>query len=195
MTPLQLVPWIWGVWLVSWMLAAFVRDKSVAKQVSGETGHRVVTIVGALLLFGVPHGLAPDFSWPVPTGAAWGLDAVIVLGFAITWWARVTLGRLWSGDVARTKNHHVVDRGPYRFVRHPIYTGIILAAIATALIRGGVRSLAGAAGITLGLYLKARLEERFLGQALGEPYTAYARRTPMLVPFAKDALKNSSSRA
>jgi protein-S-isoprenylcysteine O-methyltransferase Ste14 len=86
--------------------------------------------------------------------------------------------------VSRKAEHHIVDTGPYRIVRHPIYTGIILASAATALQRGTAQAWLGMSVMTLGWYIKARLEERFLRDELGaDAYGAYARRVPMLVPF------------
>lgn len=80
----------------------------------------------------------------------------------------------------------MVDTGPYRLVRHPIYTGIILACFATAVEKTTPLAFAGAAIMSLGWYMKARLEERFLREELGAaPYDAYAARVPMLIPFAR----------
>ncbi len=93
------------------------------------------------------------------------------------------LGRLWSGSVTLKPDHRVVDTGPYRLVRHPIYTGLILSALATAAEKGTVLGLAGFASIVLGFWIKAKFEEGFLRQELGrEAYDSYAARTPMLVP-------------
>jgi protein-S-isoprenylcysteine O-methyltransferase Ste14 len=81
-------------------------------------------------------------------------------------------------------DHRVVDSGPYRIVRHPIYTGILLAVYATAALKGTVLGLVSAAIITLGIWMKARLEEGFLRGELGaDAYDAYRRRVPMLLPF------------
>jgi protein-S-isoprenylcysteine O-methyltransferase Ste14 len=110
--------------------------------------------------------------------------AVALAGFIFTWWARIHLGRLWSSSVSRKAEHHIVDTGPYRIVRHPIYTGIILASVAAAAQRGTAPAWLGTGIMTLGWYIKARLEERFLRDELGpDTYNAYARRVPMLVPF------------
>ena len=82
--------------------------------------------------------------------------------------------------------HHVVDTGPYRLVRHPIYLGLIFAAFATAIEKGTSYALFGAAILTFGFYRKARREERFLRVELGEDaYDAYACKTAMLVPFTR----------
>ena len=77
----------------------------------------------------------------------------------------------------------IVDRGPYGLVRHPIYTGLILAAFALGAQIGLLESLAGAALMALGFAIKARTEERFLGEELGPAYAEYRARTPMLIPF------------
>ncbi len=103
--------------------------------------------------------------------------------FAFAWWARLYLGSLWSGTITVKEGHRVVDTGPYRLVRHPIYTAIIAAGFIMAVELATPAALFGAALLTFGWWMKAREEERLLGQALGPAYDAYRRRTPMLVPF------------
>lgn len=104
-------------------------------------------------------------------------------GFAFCWWARIHLGRMWSSSVTRKADHHIIDTGPYSLVRHPIYTGIILAAAATAALEARAIAFAGLALVTIGFWIKARLEERFLRNELGaEVYDANARRTGMPFP-------------
>ena len=86
--------------------------------------------------------------------------------------------------MTRKDDHRIIDTGPYRLVRHPIYTGLITAAFALAVQVETPLALAGALFIALGFWLKARLEERFLREELGAAdYDAYAARTPMLIPF------------
>jgi protein-S-isoprenylcysteine O-methyltransferase Ste14 len=78
----------------------------------------------------------------------------------------------------------VIQGGPYRLVRHPIYTGLIIAAVAQGALIGMAANLVGALLMAFGFWLKARLEERFLSKELGAAtYSEYRRRTPMLVPF------------
>jgi len=130
-----------------------------------------------------PDGDGADTAlWPVPSMIGWLLAGLVVCGFIFMWWARVHLGQLWSSSVTRKEHHHVVDTGPYAIVRHPIYTGLLLAIISTLLARGTVLTLMGSAIIAVGIYIKARVEEEFLSQQLGESYAAYARRVPMLLP-------------
>jgi protein-S-isoprenylcysteine O-methyltransferase Ste14 len=147
----------------------------------------MVTVAGGVLLFGInPRELhAPWRLWHAGPEFAWATVALAAFGFAFAWWARLHLGRLWSSSITKKAGHHVVDTGPYALVRHPIYTGIIAAAFAVFLLKGTLIALAGVAVMTLGFYIKARLEERFLRQELGpEDYDAYRARTPMLVPFS-----------
>ena len=89
----------------------------------------------------------------------------------------------WSGSVTAKADHRIVDTGPYALVRHPIYTGLLLSAFATAALYGTALAVLGALLILLGFWIKARLEERFLRAELGpEAYDAYASRVGMLVP-------------
>jgi protein-S-isoprenylcysteine O-methyltransferase Ste14 len=174
---------VWGLWLVSWLIAALWSDRAAKRPALGaELVYRLVTLAGAVLMFSLGHWSRPLYQpGPVPAGM---LIAVQVGGFGFCWWARLHLGRLWSGSITRKADHHVVDTGPYGLVRHPIYTGLDAAAIALALLSGEVQVMVGAALIILGCWIKARLEERFLREELGEAaYDAYAARTPMLVPF------------
>jgi protein-S-isoprenylcysteine O-methyltransferase Ste14 len=95
------------------------------------------------------------------------------------------LGRLWSASVTRKEDHRVVDSGPYAIVRHPIYTGLLIAAVATAVIKGTPIAFVGVVLMTIAFVIKGRLEENFLREELGrEAYDAYRKRVPMLVPFA-----------
>jgi protein-S-isoprenylcysteine O-methyltransferase Ste14 len=122
--------------------------------------------------------------WASPPVLGWAMVGLTAGGFGVCWWARLYLGRLWSSSVTRKEGHHVVDTGPYALVRHPIYTGILVAAGATAIEQGTATSIAGLGLVTLGYWIKARLEESFLRAELGaDAYDAYARRTGMLLPF------------
>ena len=185
MTPLSAVLWLWGIWFVSWMLAASWSNPTRAKPRFGtQRIHGIVTLAGMLLLFSaqptLDHG--PRL-WRIPWDLGWGLAGVAVLGFALCWWARIHLGRMWSISVTLKADHHIVDTGPYALVRHPIYTGLILASAATAALEAKAVSFAGLVLIILGFWIKARLEERFLREELGpEAYDAYASRTGMLFP-------------
>ena len=186
MTPLSLIRIAWIVWLISWFAAAAWSDRTVRRPaVRREVLYRVLTLAGAMLMFGFnPDSERADTPlWPVASGIGWVLAGLVICGFLFTWWARIHLGQLWSSSVTRKEHHHVVDTGPYAIVRHPIYTGLLLAILGTVLLRVTILTLTGGALIAAGIYVKARVEEEFLRQQLGEPYAAYARHVPMLLPF------------
>jgi protein-S-isoprenylcysteine O-methyltransferase Ste14 len=112
------------------------------------------------------------------------LAAVVLVGVSFTWWARIHLGRFWSNAITHKEGHRVVDTGPYGLVRHPIYTGLILAILATGIAVAMWTSLLGALLISFGEWRKARMEESFLQAELGlEAYGPYSHRVPMIVPF------------
>ena len=174
----------WMVWGVSWFVAALWSDRTQARPMLGsQLLYRLLRSVGAVMLFDYRHwGAAP--LWSLGDAGGWALVGLAILGFLFCWWARLYLGRLWSSSVTRKADHHIVDTGPYRLVRHPIYTGLTIAALATAIDRGTVVSMIGFALMVLGFLIKARLEETFLRTELGaEAYDAYAKRTGMLLPF------------
>jgi len=188
-TPDVVIRFAWIAWFVSWLAAAVWSDRTVARpSIRREILYRLLAIAGVILLFGMYfHPVSAEIVlWEPRPEVAWAMAGLVVMGLAFTWWARISLGRLWSSTVTRKAHHHVVDTGPYAIVRHPIYTGIILASIATAMMRGTVLAFAGAAILTLSWYVKARLEEEFLREKLGkEQYDAYKRRVPMLIPFVR----------
>ena len=122
--------------------------------------------------------------WEAGHVGVYVLAAVMLAGLSLTWWARIYLGPLWSSVITRKKDHKIIDTGPYAFVRHPIYCGLIVAILATAVAEGKATALLGSALVILGVWLKACTEERFLMTELGpEIYGAYCRRVPMLIPF------------
>ena len=183
---------LWMVFYATWLAGVVWSGKTKTQMKTDMRGlHRAVSGIGVMLLF-TPWGYLADRwpslrifiarLWPAPDGLQWGLFALIVLGFAFCWWARLHLGRLWSGFVTLKEDHRVVDTGPYGLVRHPIYTGIMIAGFATALMRASPLALAGASLITIGFSMTARIEEGFLRAQLGDAYDAYSRRVGMLVP-------------
>jgi protein-S-isoprenylcysteine O-methyltransferase Ste14 len=136
-------------------------------------------VVGFFLLLGrsrLPAVLAPRF--------AIGLALTILgLGFAV--WARVHLGRFWSGMVTLKKDHELIRSGPYAFVRHPIYTGLLTAAAGTALARGTLAALLALGLIGVACWLKIRAEEKLLTNHFGDAYRDYRRQVAALIPFMR----------
>lgn len=174
---------LWLGWIVSWAIAARWASRPEARAPLRAEWHWLLVAAGAVLLgFNFTTG---------QRGIAWmGFDTkeqvlfvLAAAGLGFTWWARIHLGTLWSGSVTRKAHHKVIKTGPYGIVRHPIYTGISTALIATALLRPGWLGLAGVVLIIASFVIKYRLEERFLMEVLGPEYAAYRRKVPALVPF------------
>lgn len=187
MSPQLVIFCVWDGWLASWVIAALWTSRATRwPALRSQVLHWVITLVGVCLLLGAPshHHKGPGRLWDVPDPLGWALIALAIAGLGFAWLARLYLGRLWSASVTRKADHRVVDTGPYAVVRHPIYTGIITAGLATGVLRGTIVAMGGAAAIALGFWIKARLEEGFLRQELGpDAYDAYRRRVPMLAPF------------
>ena len=186
MRPSAVFAIIWIGWIVSWIAASFWSARTEKRVATWPVWvSRVALLAGAILLLHSTRRLLREpMLWHVGYDGAYTLAGLTLVGILFAWWARIHLGRLWSGTITRKENHHVVDSGPYALVRHPIYTGLIAAIAATAAAQATVTGLFGAALIAFGLWLKARVEEDFLTAELGaDAYGAYRRRVPMLVPF------------
>ena len=104
-------------------------------------------------------------------------------GVALAMWARLVLGENWRAAVSSIrKNQELIRMGPYRIMRHPIYTGMLLGLLGTAVVVGEVRSLLALVILGLGFYLKARKEEVFLLREFGAGFEAHAKHTGMFLP-------------
>jgi len=177
----------WFLFFASWIGAAFWANEVASRPgFLRELPYRLITLAGFVLLFDIydPPFFPVRPLYVLARGWQWLFLLVAIAGFGFCWWARVHLGPMWSGWITKKEEHRVIDSGPYGLVRHPIYTGFILAALATALSTGTATAIVGGIIIAIGYWLKARLEERFLTDELGdEAYAAYRGKVPMLVPF------------
>jgi protein-S-isoprenylcysteine O-methyltransferase Ste14 len=169
----------WAAFWVYWALAAFSVKKGHV-QWSRELRIRLV-IVGItilLLRFGAfrSHGDNSD-----PWRAGIGL-VLFALGLAFAIWARVSIGRNWGTPMTRKDEPELVTSGPYHLVRHPIYSGILVAGVGTALALNWVWLTAV---VLAGVYFvySATVEERFLTEQFPDGYPVYKRSTKMLVPY------------
>ena len=183
----------WIVWYATWLMGVVWSGKTKVQMKTDVSGaYRMLASLGAVMLFW-PSGAATAVLgpltrplWTAPAWIEWTLYGLLLAAFGFCWWARAHLGRLWSGFVTLKEDHRIVDTGPYGLVRHPIYTGVMGAAVATALVRASPAGLLGALLLIWGFAMVARIEERFLRDQLGaEAYDAYSRRVPMLVPLTR----------
>lgn len=178
---------MWGGWALYWWIASAnvktsIRRESVASRLS----HVVPIGVAIALLMGEPtlqHSGIAGRSGPRADWMFWVAAALTAGGLLFAVWARVHLGRNWSATVTIKDQHELIADGPYRFVRHPIYTGLLVALLGTALARGDWRGMLAVAIATWALWRKLTIEERWLGQQFGDAYAAYRRRVAALIPF------------
>jgi protein-S-isoprenylcysteine O-methyltransferase Ste14 len=180
-----LIPALWLAWAIYWALAAR-RVKPVAWREShlSLASHRLPLIVAFWLLV-LPR--MPGWLGAQWTEQSWILFAIgtglVVAGLLFSVWARVQLGGNWSGTVTLKQGHEIVRSGAYRWIRHPIYTGLLLAFCGSALALGQWRGLIALALVLLAYWRKIRLEERRLEQHFGAAYADYRRSSWALIPF------------
>jgi protein-S-isoprenylcysteine O-methyltransferase len=139
-------------------------------------------VIGVAIAAGLSLAhLGPSLpGWPIWPGVG---AAVFAIGAALRWWAIRHLGRFFTVDVAVARDHRVVDDGPYRYVRHPSYSGLLLEFLGFALIPGMlVPVLVILLPTFVALWYRIRVEEEALRAHLGEDYVEYMRRTKRLVP-------------
>ena len=183
-----LILYCWDIFALFWLINMFFTKRTVERQ---SASSRLLYLVPFLLAFWVLFrvafrrpaspfylGLVPH---PLPLDIiAFGLT-VLGLGFAI--WARVVLGRNWSGTVTFKENHELIERGPYALVRHPIYTGMLLMFLGTALAFGRPAGFLGLLLLLLSFWIKFRQEEKVMIAHFGDRYLAYRKRVRALIPF------------
>jgi protein-S-isoprenylcysteine O-methyltransferase Ste14 len=180
---------VWLLWLVYWGISA-IGVKTAVRVESGFSRfvkYMLPIIVAVVLLWdssGWARGTILDQRFvPARLSIVWLGFALTVIGLAFTCWARVILGRNWSGVVQLKQDHELITRGPYRIVRHPIYTGLLLAFLGSAIAVGEWRALLATVIVGLSFWRKLRLEERWLCELFGDQYRAYMMRVKALVPW------------
>jgi protein-S-isoprenylcysteine O-methyltransferase Ste14 len=174
----------WLAFIAYWIISAF-KVKATAERGSFRStlAYRLPLVFGFVLIgiFGWHYPmnlpLTPD------TGVTrWAGAFVCVAGLAVTIWARATLGGNWSSDVQFKEGHQLVKKGPYRFVRHPIYTGILIMSSAQAIQFGRLHFWLGLLVVFIGLWIKLKQEEAVMLKYFPE-YADYRKQVKAIVPF------------
>lgn len=182
-TPFTISALLWIAWNAYWTVAA----KKTASTVRSESAksrafHQYLLLLAFFLLFAPLPWLDRRL---LPPGTAWvviGL-ALQVGFFGLSISSRRTLGRNWSGAITEKADHELIRSGPYRFVRHPIYTAIIGMFVGAALVSGDVHAFLAVVVVTAAYLRKMRLEEQNLAQVFGPRYEEYRRETRALIPW------------
>jgi protein-S-isoprenylcysteine O-methyltransferase Ste14 len=177
---------LWLAWAAIWFIAAHNVKAASRKESFGSRALYIAPLLVAVLLM-VSRRLPFDWLYLhfLPTSAAiQGLGIILVaagLGFAV--WARLHLGRNWSSQITLKQDHELIRSGPYGVVRHPIYSGLLVAILGTAIAIGEWRTLVALACVLLAVLRKLSVEERWLGELFPDAYARYRQEVPALVPF------------
>ena len=176
----------WAIFFIGWVLAAIFTKRTIHRQSGAERIRYLIPILIAWYLLFRGWRLPYPFNVRIiPQN-----DAVLVIssilavsGLAICLWARAILGRNWSGTVTLKENHQLIVRGPYRFVRHPIYTGLLAMLMATALQQRHLAGILGFALAFISFWIKSTAEEDLMLQQFPSHYPSYRDRVKRLIPF------------
>ncbi len=176
-------PWI--VFIVYWLAGALKTRRTVSREsFASRYGVLFLEISGFVLLFSDAGEVGVLGRHVFPRSYALGVTGVALTwsGIVIALWARWHLGQYWSARVTLKEDHELIRTGPYAYFRHPIYSGIDLAAVGGALAIDRWRCVAGVALIVFGYWIKARKEESMLSAQFGETFRDHCRHTGFLFP-------------
>lgn len=181
MSASRLIAGAWLAFVLTWLAFALFA-KRTRKHAPWKTWVARLAIVGVIIAANLHFGPGGRSVGPVPAPWRWLGAALCVLGLAFAVWARIYLGRNWGMPMSLREGHALVTSGPYAYVRHPIYTGILLAMIGSML--AVARAWVWALLLFFVYFLYSALtEERMLAEQFPEAYPAYKAHTRMLVPF------------
>jgi protein-S-isoprenylcysteine O-methyltransferase Ste14 len=184
----NLISTLWLLWLAIWTLFAFRTKRVVRVETrTSRLSHLVPLGIGVALLtsdrFAGP--MLATRIYPLTDGTFWFGAALVALGLGFAVWARVHLAGNWSGTVTLKQDHDLIRSGPYRLTRHPIYTGILLAVLGSAIALAEWRGIVALALIALAFLRKIDIEEGFLTARFGEAYLRYRAEVPALIPWSR----------
>jgi protein-S-isoprenylcysteine O-methyltransferase Ste14 len=173
------------IWVIYWIILSW----NVKSEVLHLRGWKI-RFIGFVIFLGFVITLFPNnflirhkiFILPLVMSFQWIGLLLGWIGLGWTVWARHTLGKNWSGRVTLKQNHELIQRGPYAWVRHPIYAGLLLFLFGTVLITGQLFSLIGLILSATGYWLKLQMEEELLKKAFPEEYVNYAHRVKRIFP-------------
>jgi len=183
--PYSIVPVCWLIVLVYWWVSA-LRVKAVAEKQKVATAltHQIPFFASLVLLADprLPYPMNAQLFPRIPV-LMWAGIAICVLGVCETIWARWTLAGNWSGEVTFKVGHELIRTGPYRFTRHPIYTGLLMMSLGTAIVIDSPRGFLALVLMAIAFWIKLKQEEGLMMQHFPGQYPAYRKEVKALVPF------------
>jgi len=184
-SPWWIIRCSWWAFALFWLAAAVSRKRTARREPIGiRLIHIAFMVVAFGFLFGYfrQGGLAQGRLWPEELWIAQAGAAMTAVGVAFAIWARVHIGRNWSGQVMIKQDHELIRTGPYSRIRHPIYTGLLFAVLGTAIAIGDYGALVCFLVILLGLTYKAKREEHILSEHFGAAFEEHKRHTGFFLP-------------
>src|SRR5438552_2624580 len=184
-SPREWINALWVLFGLYWLVSALNRKKTKRRETWAQRFIYTLPLVAAAELLVRPEA---RYGWlgarfvPANLAVEWAGVLLTAAGVAVAFWARWHLGANWSGVVTLKENHELIRTGPYKNIRHPIYTGILLALLGTAIAVGEVRAIIALAIAYASFYTKARREESFLAEEFGANFTEHQRHTGMFLP-------------
>ncbi len=179
------IPVLWLSWTTVWAAWAVGSKLTIRREsLRSRLAYHVLLLAGAVLLAFSDRGGRWLAVRLLPRNAlgVWIVTAAVAAGLVFAIAARAYIGRNWSASVTVKSGHELIRTGPYRFVRHPIYTGMLLAFVGTAVVLGDVRGMVALVLVTWSFLLKIGVEERFMADQFPQEYAGYKARTPALIP-------------
>jgi protein-S-isoprenylcysteine O-methyltransferase Ste14 len=182
--PTKFVVVCWVVIAFIWVISAMsVKPTRERQPLPGRLLYLLfTTVVVVLLSRGIREGYLAREVLPHTLWTGILADVIVLAGLVVAIWARAVLGGNWSARVTLKENHELIRRGPYRIVRHPIYSGLLLMVLGTAVLVGRVSGFFALLVCFCGFWVKSRQEEALLTSRL-PGYSEYKARTKALVPF------------
>jgi protein-S-isoprenylcysteine O-methyltransferase Ste14 len=178
------IPFCWVAWLLYWLVMATTTKRTVER--GGLIAYRtvaIVIVVGYVAVMRLLDVSASAQLWQPALALGFVSDCVVLAGAAFTVWARITLGRNWSAEVTFKQEHELIESGPYALARHPIYTGLIVMALGTAIDLGRAFGFALLVALCGAFWSKAHAEERMMNRHFPDAYGEYKARVHAIIPF------------
>ena len=177
------IPWI--VFIIYWTVGAFkTRATRETEPFASRFAVLAVEVVGYLLIFNASTGIGFLANRVLPRNLMGPVVGVLLtwLGLALAIWARYHLAEYWSARITIKEDHQLIRTGPYTRLRHPIYSGLILATFGSALVIDRWRCVLGFCLVVAGYCFKAKKEESMLSQQFGEAFREHQKHTGFLFP-------------
>ena len=189
MSNISIISLIWILFWGYWTLAAVKTRSSVKKEASGQESmqralHVIFVIISYIITFFqfkntfLENSIIPNYEYVEYIGIA-----ILVLSLLFAIWARIELGRNWSGAIQKVEGQRLVRSGPYKYIRNPISTGVVFGFLGTFITFGNLASLIGFFMILLIYIIKISREQKFLLLEFGEEYKKYINESWALIPY------------